>query len=121
MARPLGPRVEILEGEVEALKKTTAQLRRDQSATRRLVRDLAKTVEGILPSVKTELEAQTKTIENHVDDAVEQLRQSVFASLVDVARQTPAWALVALTFLATIAATVVANWVLAAEHLPHIH
>jgi hypothetical protein len=117
----LGPRVETLEGEVEALKKTTAQLKRDQSATRRLVRDLAKVVDGILPSVTKELAAQTETIENHVDGAVEQLRQSVFASVVDVARQWPAAAIVAVTAVLTVGAAIVANWILAAEHLPHIH
>jgi hypothetical protein len=115
--RPLAPRVDDLEVAVAELKKSTASLRRDQTATRRLVRELGKRVDQILPTVKTELEAQTTAIETHVSKSSDDVKLFVMS----VARQTPAWALVTLTFLITIAATVVANWILAAENLPHIH
>jgi|SRR5579872_1891457 len=113
----LGPRVDTLEEKVEQLTKTTAQLRRDQSATRKLVRELGRRVDAILPSVKTELDAQTVAIEGHVSKSSDDMKLFVMG----VARQTPAWALIALTFLVTVAATVLANWILAAQHLPHIH
>jgi len=116
---PLGPRVDTLEAQVAELRKTTAQLRRDQSTTRRLVRDLGKRVDQILPTVKTHLDAQTEAINEHVDEQLEEQRQFVLATIVDVARQWPAPALVAVTFMLAIAAAVLAAWVLTATN--HLH
>lgn len=118
-ADPLGPRVDTLEAQVADLRKTTAQLKRDQSATRRLVRELGKRVDQILPAVTTELGQQTETINAHVDDQIEALRSSFFASLIDVARQWPASAVVTVTFVLAVAAAVLAGWVL--EATGHLH
>jgi hypothetical protein len=109
-----------LEQRVEKLEQTTQKLQRDQSATRRLVRDLKRQVDTILPSVKSELVDQTREITTHVDEELAAHRQFVLETIVDVARQWPASAVVIATIVGGAAAAAVVDLLLAAAHLPHL-
>lgn len=119
--KPIGPRVDTLEEQVAQLERTTTLLRRDQSATRKLVRELGRRVDAILPGVKEGFEAQTKEINHHVDEQLAAQNEFVSDTMIKVAREWPAAAIIIVTAVLAVVVVVIANWLLAAQHLPHIH
>ena len=95
-------RVDLLEDAVAELKKTTAQLKRDQSATRKHLAVLQTRVDSILPGVKANLDEQTEEIEGHVSRALDEMQKSMYDSLLDLARSWPTAAIVAVTSVITL-------------------
>jgi|SRR5579884_275519 len=105
-----------LEQRVATLEKSTAKLQRDHTATRRLVRDLTKRVDAILPDVKVALKAQTGELK--VAIAESETRNA--DRITDVARQWPATAVVIATIAGGAVAAALVDLLLAAARLPHL-
>jgi hypothetical protein len=127
MGKPLTPRVDALEksldelaGRQTKLEGIATQLRRDQRDTRKLVRDLSDLVHKIVPNVNEKLDEQTVAINEHVDQQLQEQSRFVVATVVDVARQWPAAAIVAVTAVLGIVGIAAADLLLAAAHLPHL-
>ena len=128
--RALAPRVEHLERKVDQLadghdelaarqtrlERVTAQLRRDQRETRKLVAELHDTVRGIPAAVKSDLDRQTDAIEVIV--AKSEVRNA--DRITGVARQWPAGAIILITAVLALVAGVGVDLILAAFHQPHL-
>jgi hypothetical protein len=95
-------RVDLLEDAVTNLKKTTAQLKRDQTATRKHLEQLQIRVDSILPGVKESLNEQTDEIESHVSRALDEMQTTMYEKLIDMARQWPAAAIISVTAVLTL-------------------
>ncbi len=121
MARAgLTPRVEDLEEQQEKLEKIVTRLRRDQLNTRKQMRELGQRVDQILPGVNEKLDEQTRHIERHVSDANDATKQFVTAAVVDVARQWPAAAVMAVSAVTALGIALIVNLLLAVARLPHL-
>ena len=133
--RPLGPRVDDLEKAVEQLRedqdeltgrtgeleKLSRRIKTDLADTRKQMRQLEETVNARIGSVHEALKSQTEELEDHVTAANEATKQFVLATLVDVARQWSAPAIIAVTTVLAIVAAVAAGWILAATGHLHLH
>lgn len=130
----LDDRVDTLETRMDALahrqgelEKISEQLRTDQAETKRQIdavkgrlTKLERVVRESFDAVHERFDEQTQAINEHVDERHEALQRWVLENLVDVARQWPASALVAVTIVLTIVATVIGGWLLNAAHVIHI-